>query len=87
MHPLFTILSAKRGCIISSFYFYHIIVTVQCSPPKCYAFYTCFLKFCLALNSYILSFILKKLPRKRSDSLFNIDDTNINNAIYGKVHD
>ena len=51
------------------------------------AFYTCFLKFCLALNSYILSFILKKLPRKRSDSLFNIDDTNINNAIYGKVHD
>ncbi len=46
-----------------------------------------FLKFCLALNSYILSFILKKLPRKRSDSLFNIDDTDINNAIYGKVHD
>jgi hypothetical protein len=41
----------------------------------------------LALNSYILSFILKKLPRKRSDSLFNIDDTDINNAIYGKVHD
>ncbi|MBD8967177.1 MAG: hypothetical protein EGR84_11905, partial [Coprococcus catus] len=54
---------------------------------KMQAFYSCFLKFCLALNSYILSFILKKLPRKRSDSLFNIDDTNINNAIYGKVHD
>ena len=26
MHPLFTILLAKRGCIISSFYFHHIIV-------------------------------------------------------------
>ena len=27
------------------------VVTVQSQPPKCYAFYTCFMKFCLALNS------------------------------------
>ena len=32
-----------------------VFVTVQRQPPKCYAFYTCFLKFCLALNSYKLS--------------------------------
>ena len=32
-----------------------VFVTVQSQPPKCYAFYTCFLKFCLALNSYILN--------------------------------
>ena len=33
-------------------FYYGNVVTVQSQPLKCYAFYSCFLKFCLALNSY-----------------------------------
>ena len=48
----------KRPAFITFFiviYFFPFeiknVITVQSQPPKCYAFYTCFMKFYLALNS------------------------------------
>ncbi|EJX01131.1 hypothetical protein EVA_10764 [gut metagenome] len=36
----------------SRFHSYKVIVSVQGQPQKCYTFYSCFMKFCLALNDY-----------------------------------
>ena len=49
---------STRHALITFFIFIYLFSfwnqkcgTVQSQPPKCYAFYTCFMKFCLALNS------------------------------------
>ncbi len=37
---------------LDSFYLFFPHIGINIITPKCFAFYTCFMKFCLALNSY-----------------------------------
>ena len=58
--------SPDSECMAGLYMLYKNKVTVQRQPPKCYAFYTCFLKFCLSLNSY-------KIKKNRNTSVLNAE--------------